>query len=119
MLLSLIILPLFIHYSKGQLVLCRAKSPCNCPTTSPTSMTTCILNCGQKEDACKESTLNCREGDPCIIQCTETATCSDYVIINAQKAKDVTVICEGIDACKKGIDITCGTGKCSLQCNTE
>eukprot|EP01083_Nonionella_stella_P074926 203405_1 len=119
MVILLITLSFIIYHSNGQIVSCYGKSTCNCPATSPTSSPTCILDCGTETDACKGSTLNCRDDDSCIIQCTTEATCSDYVTINAQKAKDVTVICEGTDACKVGIDITCGNGNCQLQCNTE
>ena len=68
------------------------------------------------EDICKEKRLNCRAGDPCEIRCDAKATCSAGTIIDASASTDVTIICDGDDACKDDINIKCGTGNCQLQC---
>eukprot|EP01084_Bolivina_argentea_P018672 34737_1 len=96
---------------KSEAITCNGD--CNCPSTAPTPGEICNINCNT-DDACKSKTLNCRSGDPCIIQCTGVSACADYTQINGNTATDVSIICDGIDACKVGIDIACGIGHCNL-----
>eukprot|EP01084_Bolivina_argentea_P134295 236914_1 len=93
---------------------CGGNSECNCPLSQ--SGETCTLSCDEP-DICKTKNLNCRQGDPCEIECTSSAACSDGTTINAATATDVTILCEGDNACKVDIAIVCGTGHCILHCN--
>eukprot|EP01084_Bolivina_argentea_P305102 527060_1 len=107
-----------LHFTNAEIIDCATQiESCNCSTTA-TPGETCILNCNSK-DICKGKTLNCRPGDPCVINCESSASCSDNAIINAETSTDVSILCEGTDACKKGINIKCGIGKCKLQCDTD
>eukprot|EP01083_Nonionella_stella_P292806 995936_1 len=116
--LTLFLFISILHFTNAEIIDCATQiESCNCSTTA-TPGETCILNCNSK-DICKGKTLNCRPGDPCVINCESSASCSDNGIINAETSTDVSILCEGTDACKKGINIKCGIGKCKLQCDTD
>jgi len=113
-----IIIPISIHTFitnvESQQIMCQG-GECSCPV-GPTYMgTPCILDCS-REDICKQATLNCRPGDDCVVMCGAKASCSDGLIIHANEAKDVHLICSFEDACKGGFDLGCGFGDCKLVC---
>eukprot|EP01084_Bolivina_argentea_P099374 178643_1 len=112
-----IILCIICNQPISETIICEQDENCKC--SNSISDETCILDCSRQPDTCKDSSLTCRSGDPCIIKCENVATCEDGTIINAQTATDVTIICSGSDACKTDINILCGTGNCHLQCLTS
>eukprot|EP01083_Nonionella_stella_P005396 15578_1 len=104
-----------IHHIPAQLVTCDG-GDCSCPPS--TSEETCTLECGTV-DICKEETLTCRPGNPCLILCNAKASCSSGTFINASYATDVTVVCGAEDSCKDHLEIRCGIGDCLLQCDEQ
>ena len=75
------------------------------------------FECSAQPKSCKEGTLKCRSGDPCIVKCTGKSSCSSGTTIKGGSATDVTVKCTAEDGCKDNVDIRCGTGHCVLKCN--
>mmetsp|Transcript_53076 Transcript_53076/g.47714 ORF Transcript_53076/g.47714 Transcript_53076/m.47714 type:complete len:792 (+) Transcript_53076:50-2425(+) len=113
-----IIIPISIHTFitnvESQQIMCQGGT-CSCPVDASFVGTPCILDCS-REDICKQATLNCRPGDDCVVMCGAKASCSDGLIIHANEAKDVHLICSFEDACKGGFDLGCGFGDCKLVC---
>eukprot|EP01084_Bolivina_argentea_P021617 40165_1 len=111
---ALFILASTISLIKSETVPCNGNCNCLSPSSVPLG-TTCTLDCGGI-DRCKQDTLTCREGDPCIILCTGKSSCAAGTRINAHQSTHVKIICGEDDACKDKIDINCGTGHCQLEC---
>eukprot|EP01084_Bolivina_argentea_P112593 200803_1 len=103
-----------IYRINSQSITCNGN--CSCPT-APTG-TTCTLNCGEYE-ICKDSTLTCRVGDPCIINCNGLNSCEGNSVIDGTGASDVSVNCEGEIACKGNTIINCGTSSCAISCGNS
>ena len=68
------------------------------------------------KDACKDYSLSCSSGYPCIIRCRGEGACTSSVLF-ALYATDVTVICEEKDSCQGETDIYCGSGTCYVECS--
>merc|ERR1712178_8928 len=61
--------------------------------------------------------MTCRTGYPCTIKCIGEGACSDARLVG-QYATDVSVTCDGKDACKGGNgQLLCGSGDCSVVCD--
>ena len=69
-------------------------------------------------DQCSDSTLICRRGDPCIIQCTGPSGCKGNTEIDSNGATDLSIYCTNTDSCQDA-EIKCGTGHCMLSCQQD
>eukprot|EP01084_Bolivina_argentea_P061265 111968_1 len=99
----------------GQSIQCKKDEDCECINDEP-----CVLNC-IGENYCKGSdrTLTCKSSQPCTINCIGNAACEDATIIS-NGATDMNLTCTGGDSvCSGSSTFDCGTGQCSLKCDSS
>jgi len=77
----------------------------------------CQIYCDTRSDQCKSSSLLCKAGYPCTVYCLGKSVCVD-TRVNGAGATDVTMICDGKDACKAST-LSCGSGACALECASQ
>eukprot|EP01084_Bolivina_argentea_P158249 275687_1 len=91
---------------------------CECPNKDTVQGHTCTLNCQGTKDQCIDNILTCRSGDSCVVNCIGQAACKGNFVLQDNGATDITVLCNGFEACSGGTSINCGSGKCSLRCDS-
>eukprot|EP00483_Globobulimina_turgida_P008068 UN08084 len=104
------------------LTICNAETISGCGGTCTCNAAfaneTCIFDCSTA-DSCKDATLECGEGDICIVDCSGDSGCSGNAQIIGTDAIDVIVFCSNEDSCKGNTNILCGTGVCQVTCSNS